>query len=663
MGAEYSVNIKLNTGKVRSDLKNIRTDINNLNKAQSKGSKSQLSETEKQLKLENTSLGLKNKALGLEIRALGVSRKGLKIDKIEAKLDDAKAKADKFEFDLAKKSILLAENELKTKQKILEAEKGITKTVTQRFRTGQTGFTAAQFGPQQPMQGPAMGPTSMGLNFDRRTGKLMQGPAGSSVNTFTNLGRRFDLQSALISGGFPLLFGQGPIGAAAGGLGGGVGGMFGQMSGFAGGIAATAAVQAISNTLNSIRDLGNALAKPTENIGLLTEKLGLANTPTGELAAKLEKLGLTSSASALLIDKFTEITGKTPTEIEQITKELNRFNSEMAQFGLKMSIIVSDVFGPFIALINRLPIEKMIKLAVFTKDPLGMTMGNMQNIKDAPASKFVRNRFNKLFPGLFKSGGSSPGSVTTPDKPENALVSSTFETRMLAPLRQAVELEKNKLSMSAERLALKQEEFTLINLEGERDILKNQLKEQESDTLEDQLSLLDLKIQKQQAIIANSKAMLDPARQLSQIIAQDIGSGIKGLIKGTETLNNVLKNVLNKLADAALNMAIFGNVGGQFERGGGGILGSIFKADGGRVRGGSSYIVGERGPELFSPGVSGMITPNNALGGSVNVSVNVDASGTSAEGDEPNAEQLGRLIGAVVQSELIKEKRPGGLLG
>ncbi len=77
-----------------------------------------------------------------------------------------------------------------------------------------------------------MGPTSMALNFDRRTGKLMQGPAGSSVNTFTNLGRRFDLSSALISGGFPLLFGQGPIGAAAGGLGGGVGGMFGTMGGF-----------------------------------------------------------------------------------------------------------------------------------------------------------------------------------------------------------------------------------------------------------------------------------------------------------------------------------------------------------------------------------------------------------------------------------------------
>ena len=66
---------------------------------------------------------------------------------------------------------------------------------------------------------------------------------------------------------------------------------------------------------------------------------------------------------------------------------------------------------------------------------------------------------------------------------------------------------------------------------------------------------------------------------------------------------------------------------------------------------------------MFTPGVSGMITPNHALGGSTNIVVNVDASGSSVEGDESSGEELGRLIGAAVQAELIKEKRPGGLLG
>ena len=86
------------------------------------------------------------------------------------------------------------------------------------------------------------------------------------------------------------------------------------------------------------------------------------------------------------------------------------------------------------------------------------------------------------------------------------------------------------------------------------------------------------------------------------------------------------------------------------------------RAGGGSVSGGRSYIVGEEGPEIFTPGISGGITPNHALGGSTSISVNIDASGTSVEGSEPNGEELGRLVAAAIQSELIKEKRPGGLL-
>jgi hypothetical protein len=54
------------------------------------------------------------------------------------------------------------------------------------------------------------------------------------------------------------------------------------------------------------------------------------------------------------------------------------------------------------------------------------------------------------------------------------------------------------------------------------------------------------------------------------------------------------------------------------------------RASGGPVAGGSSYLVGERGPELFTPGTSGSITPNNALGGSTTINVNVN-------GGDPNS--------------------------
>ena len=49
-------------------------------------------------------------------------------------------------------------------------------------------------------------------------------------------------------------------------------------------------------------------------------------------------------------------------------------------------------------------------------------------------------------------------------------------------------------------------------------------------------------------------------------------------------------------------------------------------------------------------------------GGSTSVVVNVDATGTNVEGDTPKGEQLGRALSQAVQAELLKQKRPGGLL-
>jgi hypothetical protein len=60
------------------------------------------------------------------------------------------------------------------------------------------------------------------------------------------------------------------------------------------------------------------------------------------------------------------------------------------------------------------------------------------------------------------------------------------------------------------------------------------------------------------------------------------------------------------------------------------------------------------------PGRSGSIIPNNALGG--NITVNVDATGTNVQGDGPNANKLGEALGAAVRAELLRQKRPGGLL-
>lgn len=64
------------------------------------------------------------------------------------------------------------------------------------------------------------------------------------------------------------------------------------------------------------------------------------------------------------------------------------------------------------------------------------------------------------------------------------------------------------------------------------------------------------------------------------------------------------------------------------------------KAGGGSVSAGGAYLVGEEGPELFTPNASGNITPNNKLMGN---SVNIYISGNTLL-DGRSAEKIGDLI-------------------
>ena len=77
-------------------------------------------------------------------------------------------------------------------------------------------------------------------------------------------------------------------------------------------------------------------------------------------------------------------------------------------------------------------------------------------------------------------------------------------------------------------------------------------------------------------------------------------------------------------------------------------------------------LMGEAGPEAIMPlqrGANGKLgVLASGGGGNVSVVVNVDASGSNVEGDAEDSKQLGRVIAAAIQQELVKQKRPGGLL-
>jgi hypothetical protein len=89
--------------------------------------------------------------------------------------------------------------------------------------------------------------------------------------------------------------------------------------------------------------------------------------------------------------------------------------------------------------------------------------------------------------------------------------------------------------------------------------------------------------------------------------------------------NPILRNLLGPLGSRILINQQDNAFNDTFAYGGG-------RAAGGSVVNGMSYLVGERGPEIFTPNTGGMITPNNRMGGTtinLNVSGAIDPEGTA----------------------------------
>ena len=110
---------------------------------------------------------------------------------------------------------------------------------------------------------------------------------------------------------------------------------------------------------------------------------------------------------------------------------------------------------------------------------------------------------------------------------------------------------------------------------------------------------------------------------LQKYVAPFLGATLKIAIEAIGKALSVLVGIVANIIDGfetliRLGAKIGGAIGGMF---GGG------KASGGPVVGGTTYLVGEKGPELFTPSGSGTIIPNGALGGSGSNVINITVNG------------------------------------
>lgn len=87
-------------------------------------------------------------------------------------------------------------------------------------------------------------------------------------------------------------------------------------------------------------------------------------------------------------------------------------------------------------------------------------------------------------------------------------------------------------------------------------------------------------------------------------------------------------------------------------------------ANGGPVQAGQRYVVGERGPEMFTPNVSGTITPNSQMGGSgVTVVQNINISTGVQQTVRAEIRQMMPQIAQSAKAAVVDSKRRGGNYG
>jgi len=520
----------------------------------------------------------------------------------------------KKNIQITKASLKILKQELAIKNKILKTDQSILKTRNAQVKTNKKNVaTQAQT---------------------------------NRSNQFGSRSNRAALSSGLISGAFPLLFGQGILGGAAGFAGGFIGTKAGgQMGGFAGGLVATAVLQQLTTLSQNMTELGKAFDKLNPNVQAVTGALGLAGSVEEKRLLLIEKTNGAHVALAMVTEKMNDAIGETGVKNLTEFAEVSRLAGN--QFKLAMTKIQAAI-APF--------------MSMFLVDAQRAENTRLANLTGDKQLADMRSELETL------EGTTERGRAANKNRQDriNQLKSEILaREEFLAKTGKGIELEK---------LRNQQFKSATKSLEDQNVFLQNQLLLGQQGAEIEKLKLATAKEMgiavkdltpeqvKQLENLIKTRDELQKLNELYSSIASTVETGlvdaIQGAIQGTKTLGDVARSVFTQIQRSLLQFGVNSFLGGLPG------VGKFFRAEGGPVSRGKSYIVGERGPEMFTPGSSGMITPNHELGGSsTNVVINVDASGSNVQGDDQNAREFGDQLAAAVQAVIINEKRVGGLLG
>jgi len=476
--------------------------------------------------------------------------------------------------------------------------------------------------------------------------------------------------SAIIGGAFPLLFGQTGAAAVGGGLGGLAGGAIGGQFGFALSILGTA----IGSAIDKNDKFNQSLAALNVRF---SDVSGSAQLTSKDIDAVAKRLRITKEEAFGVLGAFAQFgsgsIAKSLTEI--FGSDAGAFNSVAT--ANRQAQLANQIFEARTKIGNEVATQLLNQNLITDSATIELALAEARakaenDIAVAQAKQITfLDRFRDFGEELLFRGGGDP---TRYGEGRAEKLQKEFEegrNQRMKDFKEALEQVRQMLGLVNEANG----QF------GQSGALAFSAIEDKVKDLQDEMKKL-----------ANPIYMV---MTLSETMANSFEESFKGIIKGTMSVSDAFRNMLNRIADHFLDTAarmmanqlrqsLLGMFSNIFSFGfGSATQGSLMPsnpagmrsvgvgasandltrhlANGGTAQKGKSYLVGERGAEIFTPGATGTVTPNHAMG-ATSIIVNVDASGSSVEGDEEQGRELGRMISIAIQSELIKQKRPGGML-
>jgi len=344
-----------------------------------------------------------------------------------------------------------------------------------------------------------------------------------------------------------------------------------------------------------IKSLKRAMVEGAADIEALVKESDLQRIK--DLQNAMEDLSLAIGGKLLPLFKplITAVTtvvkgiGAMPDTLKAIVAGVLGLGTALVVLGPPLAFAVNQIIALQAALAAGTLMKALGAFAVlanpYTAAVIGITAAVVGLYTAWEIAKGKGNEFNKVI------------QTGTSEQIKNALAAKELRLEKLK-----LRIEEGKWVGNAKR-GLKRLQEERAALEAQIKAAKGRLKDLEEG-----------KLTKEEKKTQNLKKQKELWKEIGNIIRNDVAESVKGFIRGTKTLGEALLGILNRIADKFIDFAI----SGMFDAlgSGGGFWGKLFgggKASGGPVQGGTSYLVGEKGPELFTPGQSGDVIPNDAL--------------------------------------------------